>query len=1241
MTLVAHPLARSGTTQEERLLKALIPENLQLDGRNMVELLAFAGKFARQIRYWSPANTPDGDWACFFEKDATTLLAVIAATPLEEIRLDYRQSELLFLQACRLEKQTEGKVACEKAIEKLYPLVDHIFSIANTLLELCEKFPYNHPLKAETRALIREKLGIRSHQGADKNFHAPIGSLISYHKTVHHKLGRKGKTIDLYERFFKANDCAESWGINSHDFLTCIDFWEPLEEADRERLWRLFLTFYKALSWVVGKAEKAFQKALHGRSDHPPHIALLLAFLQLFRRYHQSDMNALLSRHLLFYYKEVLRLQKRREIPDSVHVVFEIAQNIETYRLQKDTLLLGGQDAIGVDRLYALADELVINQARLIEKQNLYFYHGTAIALRKADLKDGVKIPYQTGQKLWQPLSGLELYRTWRQQKQMLSVNRSTGKVERAFNAKLEQQLQAITANPGLIILSPELWLSAGGDRTITITFTTDTPLKLEDFYTEISTADGIYTFPLGFNVIAASIVPVAMAVNVKFLLQSTYVQKDNTTTWNIQLPADFPSISSPKNPQANFGNGNPFITLRLKNESNYDAAASIKLSEVSIKTKNKRLRNVSVQLGSTPYVANADIPLIGSTAETTTLNLYVTAPEMSVKTGTATLTLPIEGMDDISQELQMTAVRSTLTTEEFENPIPYTTTTPYSFFKIPIAVKKGDANTPISIFKIAAETISIDYESGEKQPVLYWSDFLGGYSKVQEQENSRFTVVPLHQMPAFEKLLSVGSGGDERLLDDQNVVPRVAAAAPALTGPRTADGSLRLGFEALQPGQTLSLLFRFADGTGNPDHIAPDEIVWAYLRQNEWVRLPSQFILIDETLGMRQTGIVRLQIPFDINNGNTLALGANGRQDLFWIQASASEDPDRNIFVDALPMLKDIFPQAGTAIFQNQQNDLAHLPEGLPAETISGLRFRDANITKVEQPFESFDGRLSEEGSPMDYYRRIHERLRHKKRAVTLWDYERLTLEQFPKVALAKCITHTRDTDVARPGFVTLGVVPFPEQMLGNRKYYPVFNAGVLESIERYLNRHNSYFVSHRGGGVKCCCNSHESGCGCGCSHEGGLLVRNAIFEPVRLQVCVKFTEGKDPFYYKKQLDTDLKIFLAPWATKTQAPLVFGTSLHTVELLRVLENLDYIDVIMGLKVKHFPSRAMAEANEDAISFETVETITPFTPRSILTTYLDVLNEENPNTIDHDIQVIEGPGCCAGCDDDNLKNANP
>lgn len=1239
MTPAIHPLARHGTTQRERLLKALIPDNLLLDDRNLADLMAFAGQYAQQIRFWEIDDTPQEDWTTFFEKDATALLAIVAATDLEEIRLQYRNDELTFVQACKKEKQRTAQSECEQAIEHLYPLVEHIFRLAHKLLALCQKLPEKHPLKTEMQALIREKLGITTNAKGQKNFQTPIAQLISYHKVSHAALERDGEVIDLYEAFFDNTPCAQAWGLTTHDFLTCIDFRLSVNASDRETLWRLFLTFYKVLSWLVNQAQKAFQSALHGRRDHPPHIALLVAFLLLFRRYHQADMNALVAKHLLFYYQDVLRLQYRREIPDKVHLVFEIAQNLETYRLQKGTLLLGGQDANGLDRLYTLTDELVANKAKLIDKQSVYFCKNSktkVIALPAADLKNGIKVPYPIGDKLWHPLSGLALYQKWQTQKYSLKTKLSTKKVltkeEMVFAENLNQQLHRIIANPGLLIASPELWLAKGGRRTITVVFGAEVPL--DQFYTEISTADGVYTFPVDFNTPNRDRIE-ARAIS-KAGLSSRYVvaPDKNTTVWQLRLPADFAAIAPPKDPQAGIDSEQPFVKLRLKENADYAALMAIQCSGISIKTSNEGLRNISLQVGSTPYAPTSEIMLMGSTLAQTKVTLYATAAELATKTvKDAQLMLPFSDVLDHDTPHSITTESSTFSQDflspipisatVFENPLVYSPAQSYPFFRREITIPRGDDNTPVNLYKLPPESISISYESEAVPPMLYWVDFLGGYSKVQPQPDDSFLIVPPYWLPAFEKPIVV----ENRAIAKSKILKRKRGVADAALP--VADGNLRLGFEALQPGQTLSLLFHFADGTGNPDHIAPDEIVWAYLRQNEWVRLPPQCILIDETLGLRQTGLVRLQIPFDINNDNTRVIGQGGRKDLFWLQASASEDPENGIMIDALPMLIDIFPQAATAVFQNQQNELSHLHKGLPAQTITQLRFREASVTKVEQPFGSFGGNLPEAHDIMAYHQRIHERLRHKQRAITLWDYERLTLQQFSDVSIAKCLPHTRDTNVLRPGYITMGVVPSPDQMIGSRKFYPVFNAGVLETIEQYLNRHNSYFVSRQGSGVVCCCDSDD---GCGCSHEGHLLVRNALFEPVRLQVCVKFRAGKDAFYYKKQLNEDLKNFLAPWATDSQKPLLFGAKIHSVELLYFLENLDYVDVVMGLKVKHFSNREMADKQEDSVAFEAVEEIPPFTSRSVLTTYLDILNEDNPNVIDHDIQIIEDQSCCADCE---------
>ena len=55
----------------------------------------------------------------------------------------------------------------------------------------------------------------------------------------------------------------------------------------------------------------------------------------------------------------------------------------------------------------------------------------------------------------------------------------------------------------------------------------------------------------------------------------------------------------------------------------------------------------------------------------------------------------------------------------------------------------------------------------------------------------------------------------------------------------------------------------------------------------------------------------------------------------------------------------------------------------------------------------------ISKEAKPsrseaLEYYRRISERLRHKNRAITSWDYEQIILENFPEVFKVKCLNST-----------------------------------------------------------------------------------------------------------------------------------------------------------------------------------------------------------------------------------------
>src|SRR4051794_13840762 len=58
-------LERDGTSQAARRLTSLAPDSVELDGRALEDLLAFAKAYARELVYFDTDNLPAGDWSGF------------------------------------------------------------------------------------------------------------------------------------------------------------------------------------------------------------------------------------------------------------------------------------------------------------------------------------------------------------------------------------------------------------------------------------------------------------------------------------------------------------------------------------------------------------------------------------------------------------------------------------------------------------------------------------------------------------------------------------------------------------------------------------------------------------------------------------------------------------------------------------------------------------------------------------------------------------------------------------------------------------------------------------------------------------------------------------------------------------------------------------------------------------------------------------------------------------------------
>ena len=120
---------------------------------------------------------------------------------------------------------------------------------------------------------------------------------------------------------------------------------------------------------------------MDSRNDWPPHLALLMAFLNLYA-IAQKDMNQLVAKHLDYYYKKVLQLNPKAAQPDQVHVTFELNKTVTSHPLKQGELLDAGQDSSGQPLRYSIDSEMVINRAVVQSLKSLYFdqQNGRAIA---------------------------------------------------------------------------------------------------------------------------------------------------------------------------------------------------------------------------------------------------------------------------------------------------------------------------------------------------------------------------------------------------------------------------------------------------------------------------------------------------------------------------------------------------------------------------------------------------------------------------------------------------------------------------------------------------------------------------------------------------------------------------------------------------------------------------------------------------------------------------------------------
>jgi len=336
-------------------------------------------------------------------------------------------------------------------------------------------------------------------------------------------------------------------------------------------------------------------------------------------------------------------------------------------------------------------------------------------------------------------------------------------------------------------------------------------------------------------------------------------------------------------------------------------------------------------------------------------------------------------------------------------------------------------------------------------------------------------------------------------------------------------EGELFIGLRDLAPPQNLSLLFQLADGSGAPD-VSPEPIRWSYLDGDRWLLLAERRLLEDTTSGLLNTGILAFDLP-PVSPSTLLP------PELYWIRASIARNSRGVCDVVA------VHSQAVRATRAPGAEPLATLGPPLPPDTISEAVDRLAEVKQIRQPYSSFGGRDAEQ--PSSFYTRVSERLRHKNRALTCWDYERLILEAFPQIYKVKCLPVGSSDDPREADVVQVIVVPDIRGKLPSDPFQPKAPADLLLAITQFLDQRAPPLARFR--------------------------VKNPRYVQLHVRVAIRFQTGCNAGFYRSRLNDDLVRYLAPWAYDEGADIVLGGQIDDSRIANFLEERPYVDYIAQL----------------------------------------------------------------------------
>ncbi|MDO6432092.1 hypothetical protein Q4E93_15930 [Flavitalea sp. BT771] len=1159
---------KDGLSQSDRLLRMLFPGNIGIDDRDPAQLMQLAALLAGQINYYNADNIIDGDWQDFFSSDINILTLIISGWDLSAHSKAY--GSLL----AEIWHSADEDAFRDNSRE----LINTVFKLADSLGHLLQKVdttPMPAHIAAKMAGIMENVVAIRLQLESFSPLFSPV----------------------------IASEPGPAFPVDPHAPASASpsSTTRPASPAGRqEQLLQLLPGLHKAFSDLLIQCTRLQEVSDYYRKNYDwtdqqytPHLGLFITFLHLYG-YLREEINQLTKEHLDYYYRNILAIATRTEVPDKVHLLFTPNINAGLVRLNAGEEMLaeipGREDPLK----YRLITDTTVTPVKVAALKTLFISERTVFLdddpdhslLKNAQVYQG-DYPGATADLLMKGNTQVPWPLFGEDQDELARLQRSMN-----------------DTNIGLLLASPVFYLTEA-QRKIQLTFYFEPSSfkRLGDYITRFAAAslkteqavqNEILTRAFDIDFTAADGWSPAERYTVR-------MPENNTLEVLIELgpAAKALEVYKPGIHGPDHGTTFPAFRLLINNDAPHNAFSflrSLLIQRIHLRSQVQHFRQVKMQnsIGNlaidSAFQPFGPQPVVGSYLDIKNSNIFNRyTTDLAVRL--EWMDLPKEpggfatwfagyntGVTDDSFRIGIGALRN----GTVQPPVAQQQTFPL-YTRSPDDGVNGPSSTTwirgIDIKKLEFSNLPLLAQEEEESngffrngairlellspPEAFGHALFPKIFPEVAMHNARLWTrkLPLPNQPytpraksasvnytlehaeAFKDTRESGNtaGGLEIIhqypFGYKKIYPGDDARFISLLPDFDTGGHLHLGLSDATSGEELSLLFQLDEK--NFHHTLHDSgsITWSYLVDNDWVTMSAGSILTDTTHGFINTGIVRLKLPELISLEHTILPAG-----LFWIRASVSVTTDMKSKVIA------ILSQAGLAErVPDKEHPFSDSTFVLPAGSIKNFIRKVQGLEQVWQPFLSFGGSSAEKDEA--YYTRISERLRHKKRPLTSLDIEQLVLEKFPSIAVVKCFGTSHQRQSVYPG-VDIQVILIPKEGADGNVYIdqPKVNLSTLFAVKNYLAGFASPFIN--------------------------IEIGNPVYEKIKIACRIRLTDqlAKDAGsgYYLQQLHEDIRQWLCPWIYAPDSAVRIGTRIYIPELLTYIKKRPYITEVRGFSVVHF-----------------------------------------------------------------------